>query len=277
MQLEMLESVRYQRLISTLDTKPTVRVHRALIKWPDGVIRDSHLKIPLAQPGLPCRHLINEAVGWLLARACGLPVPPVAGYMLLEAEQLLDAHPDLDKHAASGGALAWVCSTEPATVLRLTRSEAEQLVLDEIREWAHAPGTAALDEWIANADRHAGNLLRRAPKDFVLIDHDNALTGAHWLDDWLEMLSSNDFDNLLIRHIEASICRSSDAFKAIANGMLYRSEAFPAALSETLDEVRHWVDMLVDTPEGQWSAAAFLKYRSENIGPSIRRRYDLLT
>ena len=46
---------------------------------------------------------------------------------------------------------------------------------DQLAEWVHSALAIAFDEWIANADRTARNLLFQGANDFVLIDHGEAI------------------------------------------------------------------------------------------------------
>ncbi|MCA9420419.1 MAG: hypothetical protein KC592_05345 [Nitrospira sp.] len=46
--------------------------------------------------------------------------------------------------------------------------------------WPGFKETAWFDEWVANGDRHAGNILWNG-KTFWLIDHSHALTGQNWV------------------------------------------------------------------------------------------------
>ena len=53
---------------------------------------------------------------------------------------------------------------------------AEQLLM----KWKDYKDVAFFDEWIANIDRHAGNILYNGRSGFWLIDHSHALTGGEW-------------------------------------------------------------------------------------------------
>lgn len=98
------------------------------------------------------RELIVECLCSVLGRWLGLPIPrPMLVKdtelgLLFGCEEL--PHPDL-KHAE--------LSTYLMTVL--------------LSSWSQLPLATVFDEWIANPDRHGGNLLTNGAGDFWLIDH----------------------------------------------------------------------------------------------------------
>lgn len=251
-------------------------MHRALILWPDGVERETYVKMAYPPPGRPDRQLINEGIGWFLAQICNLPVPPHAGYMMLPSAVLAAAHPDVP--SSSDGELAWLCSAEPHRALIVNQGDAElsEMMMMELSRWRHLHATLALDEWIANDDRHWRNLIRRAPGDFVLIDHDNAFTGPNWLADHLFARRSEDFPNRLYGSMENFLSHSSEIRK-LSSAMLPAAEAFKSQLSDNAEEVTDWLTALLDSDEDQWSLAAFIAYRAKETANAIKRRYQLLT
>jgi hypothetical protein len=73
--------------------------------------------------------------------------------------------------------LAFATSASPFSQL----AHVDQLIaLGAIKKWSQLGRAACLDEWIANSDRHAGNLLFQADSQFLLIDHSHAFTGPAW-------------------------------------------------------------------------------------------------
>lgn len=273
--LQLLSPAFYRLALEVVPTKPSVRMHRALIVWPDGVERDSHVKMACPPDGMPDRQLLNEGVAWLLAYACNLPVPPHAGYMILPPALVTAVHPNAT--CAAAGALAWICSTEPKRALRLSHDDDPSLLTQELIRWTHLPGTLALDEWLANEDRHGRNLIRRGPDDFVLIDHDHAFTGPHWLADLLFESREDAFTNRLYDIVEEAIGRSSASIGDLKNAMVPPAEAFERQLSDHADHLSEWLALLLTAGGHQWSLAAFIAYRAVNTPDVIKRRYQLLT
>jgi len=113
---------------------------------------------------LPARELLVESVAALLGRALGLPIPTP---LLVKASRahLPDAPmvvPDVD---------LIVFGSEDAKHPSLRQFLLVEQVLEHMRDWPHALASGCFDEWIANEDRHAGNILFDGREGFVLIDH----------------------------------------------------------------------------------------------------------
>lgn len=56
----------------------------------------------------------------------------------------------------------------------------DKVLLDKIKNWPYLHNAAAFDEWVANGDRHFGNILFAGQDDFYLIDHGHCFTGPGW-------------------------------------------------------------------------------------------------
>jgi len=54
-------------------------------------------------------------------------------------------------------------------------TESNLAILKKLSEWCDLNNAIAFDEWIANDDRHIGNVLFDGVKSFWLIDHDQAM------------------------------------------------------------------------------------------------------
>jgi hypothetical protein len=59
-------------------------------------------------------------------------------------------------------------------------------LLAEITKWGDLGHLYAYDAWIANVDRHAGNLLFGGNSEFWLIDHGHCFTGPNWQPEQLD-------------------------------------------------------------------------------------------
>jgi hypothetical protein len=127
---------------------------------------------------LPDRQLVNELLASVLGRLVGLPVP--RGFLV---EVRRSDYPDSPQMISRGTAVA------PAFAVEAIACQSAQRRLDLrspmaverlFRAWPHWYSAAAFDDWIANADRHPGNLLVGAPGEAWLIDHSHAFTGDKW-------------------------------------------------------------------------------------------------
>ncbi len=64
--------------------------------------------------------------------------------------------------------------------LQSTNPAGQRALLGEIAKWVDLGRLYAFDAWIANIDRHPGNLLFGSRGDTWLIDHGHCFTGPAW-------------------------------------------------------------------------------------------------
>jgi hypothetical protein len=147
---------------------------------------------------LPPRELMVECLCALLGRAVGLPIPrPIVAAddehgILFGAEQV--PHPDL-RHTALPSAI-WT---------------------EHLANWKTLPRASAFDGWIANRDRHWGNLLTDGTGEFWLIDHGLALP--------LGLAPDAAVQNLLLQVLKAAATDDLKRRRAL-NGLSTAVEAF---------------------------------------------------
>jgi hypothetical protein len=121
--------------------------------------------------------LINECVGYLVAKSWGFDVPESAAIVFLPLRKLslTKSGPNaewLKKIAKTRDTYPAFCSSAlmaspPAFVFKGDLD----LIRQDVAMWPHLGAAIALDHVIANTDRHFGNLLRRAKGAYSLIDH----------------------------------------------------------------------------------------------------------
>jgi len=125
----------------------------------DGIRRQMYVKSVVP------RTLAVEVICSIIGRMIGLPIPrpaivrvtseslnSVTSDQVFFGSESID-NPDLKK---------WLSKDEVATMKRL-------------HNWSKLLDAGCFDEWIANADRHGGNILYGGGSNFSLIDHSEAL------------------------------------------------------------------------------------------------------
>lgn len=121
--------------------------------------------------------LINECVGYLVAKSWGFEVPEHAAIVFLPLRKLSLAKGGsssewLKKIAKTRETYPAFCSSALiASPPALVFNGDFDLVRQDVAMWPHLGAAIALDHVIANTDRHFGNLLRRARGVYSLIDH----------------------------------------------------------------------------------------------------------
>lgn len=126
------------------------------------------------------QELANELLVGLLAQAVGLPTPasylalaPSAVFPVLKGPTLPD-----------GNRLVFASSDVMVPNITFQANGmshlAQQRLLRDILAWVQLGDLYAFDTWVANIDRHPGNLLFGGNGQFWLIDHGQCLTGPAW-------------------------------------------------------------------------------------------------
>lgn len=127
---------------------------------------------------LDARQLVNELICSTLGRSVDLPVPE--GFLVRTSANDLPESGILAKVEGEVLIFASADVGRPSLKRRLTVDGA-QFLASLLATWKHWDAASIFDEWIANPDRHPGNLLIEGPDKVWLIDHSHALTGPNWM------------------------------------------------------------------------------------------------
>lgn len=155
----------------------------------EGTIRQAILK------DLDLTQLCNELLAFCLARHVGLPVPDCFIGLVRPTVLPVTKAPLL----TDGSRLVFVSADVkvPNVTFQLTSTSpaGQRALLQEIAKWVDLGRLYAFDAWVANIDRHPGNLLFGSPGDTWLIDHGHCFTGPAWRPEDLD--PAHDFVNRL--------------------------------------------------------------------------------
>ena len=147
--------------------------YRGQILQNDGVTSTAVIK------DVPAKELANELIAFVLARELDLPIP-TAFVAQVRPEDLQLSKAPLTK---DGRRLVFASTDvrSPSIAFRFKTDVVGQArLLGAITAWAPLGRLYGFDAWIANVDRHAGNLLFSAGAEAWLIDHGWAFTGPNW-------------------------------------------------------------------------------------------------
>jgi hypothetical protein len=174
---------------------------------------------------LPPTQLANEVLAATLARSSGVPVPlPVLA--VASPNDLAVRHgPAQDPSNPNGPRLVFASADEQGRSIQVLLKQNSWLsaaLSSQLRSWRHLPGAIAFDCWIANGDRHDGNLLLQNG-EFVLIDHSHAFTGPTWTA--ASLVVNQNVSNKLICMFYAD-ARSEAFFKPMCVGVEAQASKF---------------------------------------------------
>lgn len=220
------------------------------------------------------RGLVNEITGWLLAQAHGLPVPAHAFIALVPLDKLPAPLEGVAALAQAHGrphfpAFA-TSSAAPVAVQPVIETTA---LVDEIRRWPHLPNCVAVDERIANTDRHARNLVRRGLRDFVAIDH-GRLAWTPLQPEWTAATvadSAAPFDNRL-----SAIAWGPNPDAKAGSSVLARAATLARPDEGLAAELAFWWSTLVPDVHDRTAWQDFIMGRLDHVEYLLRNRFSLL-
>ena len=175
--------------------------YRGIIETPTG-------KIPAYVKLLGPKTLVNELLSTLLGQASGLPIPN--GFLVtVTAEDYPESEFLKGQRLESTLAYGSTNADAPSLARRYTvDNQDEDGAFDVLFSiWDGWQEAVVFDEWIANSDRHPGNLLIGAKNTIWLIDHSHAFKGPMWHRSDLQPASYTK--NLLAIHIERKMTASA--------------------------------------------------------------------
>lgn len=226
--------------------------------WADGVQERSYLKCFASERALG---VVNELTGYLIAKACSLPVPSRAGIVQLN-QDLIE---QLQIKNCSNGVYryAFAISESPG---RSPNSIYENLplpvMLEATREvlkgWRGISPLIAFDDWAANQDRNLGNFLIDGKGEIFIIDHSNMPVDICWTHTTLDPYVS--YQNKLMQIM------TYDGQVPIEEGFVIRAaERHPDVYNMVKDELAIWWKAFLGQDYDRRAALEFfLQYRADN-------------
>lgn len=181
-----IEFVSFFSKIGKVDVGNKCSVWKAQVKTPSGKLLVAFIK------HLPPRELFIECIAAQLGREIGISIPRP---LLV---QIFPAHlPELNLKEST-----IIFGSEDANYPSFQQFTSPTKALNELRKWPDLLKAGCFDEWIANPDRHHGNILYSGSNQFSLIDHSHAIprefqpTAPNPKNTLLEILAPNIQDDL---------------------------------------------------------------------------------
>lgn len=219
-----------------------------------GIIKD----LNLAQ-------LINELLATVLAKELSLPVPD--GYLGIVPSGDLPVK-KLPLKDGTGSLVFISADVQTPNLTQQLQGKDQATVLafiDHLKSWLNLGPLYAFDAWIANTDRHMGNLLIDGPSNIWLIDHGHAFTGPNWSVTDLEPVA--DYRHKLQEWLTACLSPDEKNEKGKEVGQFAikaTSVSIPQALAES-----HTERLL--SPQACAALKGFLERRVQDIPAHAKR------
>lgn len=154
-------------------------LYRGQVQMHDGSIRSCLLK------NIDRIEIVNELIANLVAYRMKLPVP--IGVLTFVPNKFNTNSNFSKSPKISGGALTFssIDAQTPNLLQRLQSTHPlGQLIIEQaLKSWNKKSGLYGFDTWVANVDRHVGNILFGIQNEIWLIDHGQCFTKANWSPD----------------------------------------------------------------------------------------------
>jgi hypothetical protein len=132
-------------------------------------------------------------------------------------------------------------------------------VVDKLAEWNGLGDLYALDAWVANVDRHQGNLLFSGDDQVWLIDHGHCFSGPRWRAE--ELNANRAYRHRLGEWLTPELTerRRNALAEASTNFAIRLGDADVSAIGRAA----HALDLLVQSDFQ--AVTAFLRERCQNV------------
>ncbi|WP_156804540.1 hypothetical protein [Gallaecimonas xiamenensis] len=137
--------------------------------------------------------IVNEALGFVLAKSFGFYTPDIAGIIILNREQIPRETVEQVDRVSSKKQDRFICwFSKDMNYPNLSQSRIENVnfkplenllikrLADDLKRHDDTINIIAFDDWLLNSDRHLGNLLDGPANSIFLIDHGRILNYPNW-------------------------------------------------------------------------------------------------
>lgn len=265
--IETLHESRLTTLLTSVTGGKMAATWLGLVVWNDGKALRTFVKcFPKGRE----LGIVNEITGYIIAKACDLPIPSRAGIMRMP-EPFMKAHPQL-------APVAFVVTEAPGKAPLSyfgfeNEPPVEKLgpVLELIANWARLHETLAFDDWTANQDRHLGNIVVENQNSIYLIDHSNLPVDINWQASQLDPYAQ--FDSRLMQILKIDQNAKLPEKVSIARA----AEGHGAAYDSAAGELNYWWDRLLGSDESRRLALEnFIEARAKAGNDRVSKNLQLL-
>lgn len=222
------------------------------------------------------RGMVNEITGWLLSHVLRLPQPGQAYLVKVPVKELSAPLPawirGLKKQKVSHyWAFATAKLPAESAAIQFHRSDLPLLV-EDLKNWEFLPHAIALDEHIANTDRHLNNLLRLGKANYALIDNGRLAVEdgeRNWQTSYLN--ANRHYTNLLSSH-----CWKDNPPRGNAATVIHAGDKHADALGNVRNELVDWWRRLIPDLVERQAFDHFITSRANSLSNLLSHRYRQL-
>lgn len=220
--------------------------------------------------------MVNEITGWLISHVLRLPQPEQAYIVKLPIKELIAPLPSwvrtLKRQKVSHyWAFATAKLPAESAAIQFHRNDLP-LLIEDIKSWEFLPHAVALDEHIANTDRHLNNLLRLGKANYALIDNGRLAVEdgeRNWQTPYLN--ANRHYTNQLSRH-----CWKDNPSRENAATAIHASYQHADALATVRAELTDWWRRLIPDLVERQAFDHFITSRANTLSKLLSHRYRQL-
>ncbi len=249
--IEVLASEQLSAIYARQTSGLMAETYACGIQWNDGKETKSYVKRFSNTRKLG---LINEVTGYIIAKHCNLPVPQYAGLIKTNPKQFDDESNQYNDWAFVVSSLD---GTTPGSFYDISDVQSCKTLMNLVADWDKVSDAIAFDDWVANEDRHLGNIMVAGKNKIYLFDHSNLPITINWQAKQLDpnyIAQSALAINLFALNCTPLPVRSKVAHATNAHVDVYDS---------VKEELSYWWDVLLeDDPERRAALEIFIESRA---------------
>ena len=254
--IDVLSSTQLSVVYSRQTSGQMAQTYACGIQWNDGKETKAFIKRFENQKALA---LVNEVTGYILAKSCGLPVPSYAGLINTVPQQF-------DDESATFGNWAFVVSSlegsTPGSFYDINDIQTCRTLMDLVAGWDRLSDAIAFDDWVANEDRHLGNIMVAGKNRIYLFDHSNLPITLNWQANQLD--PSYIAENVLANNLYHLNCTPLPVKSMVAHATNSHADVYRS----TVQELTYWWDVLLENDPARRSALEKFISTRANLGNS---------
>ncbi len=226
------------------------------------------------------RSIFNEILGYLMANALGLPQPKHACIALIPTEKLLKdmaggaLNSTLNDEVFQHEVFPVFCTSKiDKSKTAFQYNDLVNAIASELAKWPDMGKAVAVDNTIANIDRHVNNLVRTGVNKYHLIDNGILVSGDGWQTS--DLKPNESFVNKLLL-ISEKLMTPSQAAKIKGNAIT-ACDQHADALNNINKELKYWINNLYKQTQSDYhNFIDFIDYRVNNAHGLLTSRLQLV-
>jgi len=189
--------------------------------------------------------LVNEVTGYIVAKYCGLPVSHYAGLINTTPQQFEDESTQYNNWAFVVSSLE---GATPGSFFEVKDLQHCKTLMNLVAGWDKVSDAIAFDDWVANEDRHLGNIMVAGKNRISLFDHSNLPITLNWQASQLD--PNYTAKSVLANNLYALKCMPLPVKSMVSHATNAHEEVY----NSIKQELCYWWDVLLAEDPGRRAA-----------------------